>query len=464
MAKKYNNIRVDDVDGQMGGGACITIGLAQAREWARQQRELLFNGIDPIEARDRARLDAKLAAAKEKTFRDCAEGWMAAQEIGWSPGYAKDVASKLQRFVYPILGDLPVQKVEVDPVHKTLEWLHTKHPPTYSLVQMYIEGTLNWAHAKGYRTGDNPASLKGQLSHLLKPVRSFHKPKHHAALPWPQMGAFMAELRAYKGQADHHARLCKICNSPHLAEIEAARREGVAPPQIAARFGLDGPNPWQVFGRHERWRARGGMLFIKRPITAYALEFLILTAVRREQGVKARWRDIDFDDRIWVCPPESHKAGKTTGDFHIVPLSAAAMAILAEMKEFQQAIGQEDSEFVFITGQSRSRSGHLSVSMINLFMKDYLGRTDCTPHGFRTTFGNWSVEHGYDERDSEMALAHTVGNNVRNIYKRNAHRIEPRRIMMQDWANFCARTEPLDAKVIPMRQGRASSNGNGDSA
>jgi integrase len=76
------------------------------------------------------------------------------------------------------------------------------------------------------------------------------------------------------------------------------------------------------------------------------------------------------------------------------------------------------------------------------------------PHGFRTTFKGWAVEHGYPDDDSEMALAHTVGTSVRNIYARHAHRIEPRRLMMQSWADYCGRTEPLDAKIIPMRSAK----------
>ena len=91
---------------------------------------------------------------------------------------------------------------------------------------------------------------------------------------------------------------------------------------------------------------------------------------------------------------------------------------------------------------TRYSACHLSTGAVNNFLKHSLGRPDVTIHGFRTTFGSWSVEHGYEERDSEMALGHVVGNNVRNIYKRNAHRIEPRRLMMQAWADYCGQTTP----------------------
>jgi integrase len=54
---------------------------------------------------------------------------------------------------------------------------------------------LNWAAARGFRTGENPARWRGHLDKLL-PARSKIAPvKHHAAMPYPDMPAFMAELR-----------------------------------------------------------------------------------------------------------------------------------------------------------------------------------------------------------------------------------------------------------------------------
>jgi hypothetical protein len=73
-------------------------------------------------------------------------------------------------------------------------------------------------------------------------------------------------------------------------------------------------------------------------------------------------------------------------------------------------------------------------------------------------FKTWAVEHNYPETDSEMALAHKIGDPVRNIYARFAQKIEPRRLMMQDFADYCDRTEPLPSAVIPFKhkKGEAS--------
>src|SRR5258708_1715870 len=63
-------------DRQMGLGPTHTIGLAEARERARKCREQRLDDIDPIEARDAARLAQRLEAAKQVTVATCADEWM----------------------------------------------------------------------------------------------------------------------------------------------------------------------------------------------------------------------------------------------------------------------------------------------------------------------------------------------------------------------------------------------------
>src|SRR5262249_1253395 len=302
---------------QMGLGPQHTIGLAQARELARQCREQRLNGVDPMEARKTARLDQKLAGAKEVSFRTCAEKWMQSQEAVWSPQNHQRIARTFRIYVFPHIGNLPVQKINVDLLHKLLDPIHKQHPPTYTIVQMCIEGALNLAHALGCIPPGTPASLKSALALLLPPVDKFHVVKHHESLPWQQIGEFMRDLRAYRDKSNprNHATNCKVCNSPHLLGIEAARCEGASLREVAARFGV---RAWNIMV-HGRWKAEGE-LSLTHPLAAYALEFLILTAVRREQAARARWEDIDEQDWVWDCPPEAHKTGKKTGQYHIVPL------------------------------------------------------------------------------------------------------------------------------------------------
>ena len=56
-----------------------------------------------------------------------------------------------------------------------------------------IEKVLDHARAQGLRSGDNPATYKGNFETLLP--KSKRKQKHHAALPCEQMPGFIAALR-----------------------------------------------------------------------------------------------------------------------------------------------------------------------------------------------------------------------------------------------------------------------------
>jgi integrase len=454
---------------QMGLGPLHTIGLAEARELARLARVQRLNGVDPIEARKTAREQQKLDAAKNVTFRHCAEDWMEAHQLKRSARYQRQLVATFENHIYPKIGKSPVQMISVNVLHEMLKPIHEKYPPTYSVVQMCIEGALRWAIAKGYISPPNPASLEGPLGELLLPVADIHSVKPHESLPWRRVGEFMRELRAHRANAGlmaHHLRRCKLCKDPQLAaEVEAARREGVTFREILTRFDVN----WLCINQHERWKqAKGQENVGPRSMASYALEFLILTGVRREQAAKARWEDIDEIDWVWDCPPEGHKSGPKTGKYHIVPLSKAAVALLKEL----QANGRK-GEFVFAAKSKKTgQMSHIHPQSINIFQNRQLRRTvterakalgqkehklseqlfDCVPHGFRTSFKGWAIEKGHPEEDSEMQLAHTVGSSVRNVYARFAERIEPRRIMMNEWADECARTEPLPAGVSDLTE------------
>ena len=107
---------------EMGLGPLHTIGLADAREKAREGRRLRLEGQDPIEMRRAERMGARLEAAKAMTFRDCAERYIASHEVGWrNPKHAAQWPSTLGTYVYPTFGALPVQAVDVGLVMKVLE-------------------------------------------------------------------------------------------------------------------------------------------------------------------------------------------------------------------------------------------------------------------------------------------------------------------------------------------------------
>ena len=222
---------------EMGLGATHTIGLAEARERARECRRLRLDGIDPIEARKIARAQARLDAAKAVTFKDCAERYIASHGAGWrSRTHAAQWPSTFRRYIYPVFGSLPVQGVDVGLVLKVLEPIWTAKPETASRVRGRIESVLDWATARGYRQGENPARWRGHLQNLLPTKSKVRRVKHHTALPYAEIGNFMTQLHEQQGIAARAlaftiltaARTGEVIGA-RWSEINVAERQWVVP-------------------------------------------------------------------------------------------------------------------------------------------------------------------------------------------------------------------------------------------
>ena len=185
---------------KMGLGPVHTVTLAMAREKATNCRRQLLDEIDPIEARKSRRTKARLETARAMTFRQCAESYIKAHRAGWkNDKHAAQWPSTLAAYVYPVFGELPVAAIDTALVVKTLEPIWTEKPETAGRVRGRIESVLDWAAARGYRDGENPARWKGHLQNLLPAKSKVARVNHHAALPYAEHPAFMADLRARDG-------------------------------------------------------------------------------------------------------------------------------------------------------------------------------------------------------------------------------------------------------------------------
>ena len=197
---------------EMGLGACDPEGkdgrtLAQAREDAEAARKVLREGDDPVDQRKaEARAKAE-AAGRAQTFKAVAEMHIAAHGEGWrNAKHRAQWTSTLEAYAYPALGKMPVadigteqmlgvlqQLVAVDGTKRLPLW--NARPETAARLRGRMEAVLAYAAARGWRAGDNPARWKGHLSAMLPARAKVAKVKHHAALPWQEMGAFMLRLR-----------------------------------------------------------------------------------------------------------------------------------------------------------------------------------------------------------------------------------------------------------------------------
>ena len=182
---------------QMGLGPVHTVTLAEARDKARQARALLLEGIDPINARHGRRADALAEAAKQITFADAAEKYIAAHRSGWkNEKHGEQWKKTLENYAFPIIGNMAVASVETAHVLRVLEPIWNTKTETASRVRGRIESVLDWAKVRKYRTGDNPARWRGHLDKLLPAKTKVRKVKHHDAMPYTNVPGFVDELRA----------------------------------------------------------------------------------------------------------------------------------------------------------------------------------------------------------------------------------------------------------------------------
>ncbi|MFD2181733.1 tyrosine-type recombinase/integrase [Rhodoplanes azumiensis] len=181
----------------MGLGSVNAIGLAEARERAARYRNLRANGIDPIDDRRRQEAAQRADAARALTFEQCAAQFVDAHKAGWKNAkHAAQWTATLQTYAYPVLGPLPVASVDTPLVLKVLEPIWNDKTETATRVRGRIESILDWARVRGFRDGENPARWRGHLDHLLPKRSKVAAVKHHAALPYREIPAFMELLRA----------------------------------------------------------------------------------------------------------------------------------------------------------------------------------------------------------------------------------------------------------------------------
>jgi integrase len=187
-----------------GLGSYPTVSLAKARAEAERCRQSVAVGIDPIEARKKERDAALAAEAKVMTFRDCGAAFIASHEVGWrNAKHRQQWGNTLKSYVYPTIGDLPVAAIDTALAVKALEPIWLTKPETASRVRGRIEAILDWARVRGYRESEaNPARWRGHLDKLLPSKQEVRDVRHHAALPYTEVPAFMRELRKREGVAE----------------------------------------------------------------------------------------------------------------------------------------------------------------------------------------------------------------------------------------------------------------------
>jgi integrase len=365
-------VRVGDKRQPFGLGPYPQISLAEAREQAKKLVADARQGVNPKEKKKSARSALLSAAARNKTFQECANAYMEAHSQDYSNDkHRKQWAATLETYAYPVIGkqlvsDITMRSVldvllqDTQSADKTVGKLWYSKTETAKRLLGRIKTVLDFATVNEYRTGTNPAQWTGHLDTQLPSPKKLKGIKHHPAIPYGDMGNFMTRLRANDS------------------------------------------------------------------MSAKALEFLIVTGVRSGSVRLADRSEIDFAKKLWVIPAAHTK----TKQEHRVPLAPQAIKLLLSLP----TMAGTTKLFPSTRGGALSDMA-LSQLMRGMRERGEL-HVEAVPHGFRSTFRDWGAEQtSYPDEIRKAASGHTVGDSVQQAYQRT-DLLEKRRRMMDDWAKF----------------------------
>jgi len=185
-------------------------------------------------------------------------------------------------------------------------------------------------------------------------------------------------------------------------------------------------------------------VYIGQPATHAALRLAPLVFVRPGELRAAEWREFDVDSAEWRIPAERMKMREP----HLVPLSRQALAVLEDLRPLTGS-----GRYLFPSLRTPARP--ISENTLNAALRRLgYGSEEMTAHGFRAMASTLLNERGFAPDVIELQLAHAERNKVRAAYNR-AQRLQERRQMMQDWANYLDGLR-AGGKVVAIKRGKAS--------
>ena len=137
-----------------------------------------------------------------------------------------------------------------------------------------------------------------------------------------------------------------------------------------------------------------------------------------------------------------------------IPITPPMLPVLAEMQRRNPDASADDP--VFPTRDNGKRA--YDERAMSSFVRRSLKRDDFVPHGFRATLTSWAERFSenlvYVERQFDHLPAGRTPQSYSAVKRPQAAdpTLEPRRQMMERWAAFCERTEPLPAEVVDIRR------------
>ncbi|MCK8514884.1 integrase arm-type DNA-binding domain-containing protein [Methylonatrum kenyense] len=184
----------------IGLGGFPTVPLTDARKKAREMRDMIARGVDPVVERKAAQDALKAAQEQFLTFEAAARRYhkIKAPEFK-SEKHRQDWIKSLEMYAFPYVGERSVAEMTKKDVLEVLEPIWNEKTETATRVRQRMDLVFSWAIASDYRTADNPARWKDNLEHKLAKPSAITKVAHHRALPWKDVPAFVVDLRTRDG-------------------------------------------------------------------------------------------------------------------------------------------------------------------------------------------------------------------------------------------------------------------------
>lgn len=180
--------KVKTTEMSLGRHADMTLAqaVAKATELRSVRRE---SGIDP-------RTIHRGQFESGSTFESVARDLIASKRAGWKNAkHAAQWETTLLTYAYPVIGDRDVADVDTAAVLEVLRPIWSTKHETATRLRQRIEAVLTAAKVRGLRSGENPAAWRGHLAALLPTIPKKARVRHHPAMPWQELPAYMAELR-----------------------------------------------------------------------------------------------------------------------------------------------------------------------------------------------------------------------------------------------------------------------------
>lgn len=153
---------------EIGLGSYPSVPIALAREAAQNNKSLVRAGQDPLAER--------IKPQKIPTFEEATTAYFEFKLTEFSNAKHRDQwRSTLRTYAFPHFGALTVDQITTDHIVAALQPIWASKTETASRVRQRIEAVLSWARVKGFRTGENPALWKSNLSEILPNPRKLQR-------------------------------------------------------------------------------------------------------------------------------------------------------------------------------------------------------------------------------------------------------------------------------------------------